>query len=182
MSFKSWLGALMGAEGSWLGFCILILILIWSLLHDTLIIKISVLYLHCAGAKNIHVVEVLIWALVGAVGSWLGFGILILIWISSLIFDIPMIWILALYLDFEGAKNIHVLEVLVWGFGGCLRFLTGVWNFNLDLDRVIVHWYIHIPNFDSFSWFIWCKEHPYPLIPHLGLWRTLEIPDWGLAS
>ena len=42
-------------------------------------------------------------------GSRLGFGILILIWIWSLVFDIPMIQILALYLDFEGAKNIHVL-------------------------------------------------------------------------
>ena len=42
-------------------------------------------------------------------GSWLGFGILILIWIWSLAFDTPMIRILALYLDFEGAKNIHVL-------------------------------------------------------------------------
>ena len=33
---------------------------------------------------------------------------------------------LALYLDFEGAKNIYVLEVLIWGFGGHWRFLTGV--------------------------------------------------------
>ena len=49
------------------------------------------------------------WALEDAGGSWLGFGILILIWIWSLVFDIPMFRILALYLDFEGAKNIHVL-------------------------------------------------------------------------
>ena len=28
-----------------------------------------------------------------------------------------MIQILALYLDFDGAKNIHVLQVLIWGFG-----------------------------------------------------------------
>ena len=39
----------------------------------------------------------------------LGFGILILIWIWSLVFYIPMIWIFNLYLDFEGAKNLHVL-------------------------------------------------------------------------
>ena len=61
--------------------------------------------------------------------SWLGFDILILIWIRSLIFDISMIWILILYLDFQGAKNINVL-----------------------------------------------------LRPHFELWRTLEVPDWGLAS
>ena len=62
------------------------------------------------------------------------FGILIFIWIWSLVFDILMIRILALYLDFEGAKNIHVLKVLIWGFGGRWRLLTGVWHLDLDLD------------------------------------------------
>ena len=23
------------------------------------------------------------------------------------------------------------------------------------------------------------QEHPCPLSPDLGLWRTLEVPDWG---
>ena len=48
-------------------------------------------------------------ALEDAGGSWLGFGIWTLIRIWSLVFASPMIQILALYLDFEGAKNIHVL-------------------------------------------------------------------------
>ena len=39
----------------------------------------------------------------------LEFGILILIHIWSLVFGTPMIKILTLYLDYEGAKNIHVL-------------------------------------------------------------------------
>ena len=39
--------------------------------------------------------------------DWFRINILICIW--SLVFDLPMIWILALYLYFEGAKNIHVL-------------------------------------------------------------------------
>merc|ERR1712112_806882 len=69
-------------------------------------------------------------------GSLLGFGILILIWIWSLVFDTPMIQISALYLIFEGAKNIHVLLVIIWGFGRCWRFLTGVWHLDLDLDMV----------------------------------------------
>ena len=43
----------------------------------------------------------------------MGFGILILIWVWSLAFDIPMIQILTLYLDFEGAKNIHALYVVI---------------------------------------------------------------------
>ena len=42
-------------------------------------------------------------------GSWLEFDIFISIWIWSLVFNTPMFWILALYLVFEGAKNIHVL-------------------------------------------------------------------------
>ena len=71
-------------------------------------------------------------ALEDAGGSWQWFGILILIWIWSLVFDTPMIQILALYLDFEGAKNIHVLNVLIWGFGGPWMFLTGVWQHDLD--------------------------------------------------
>ena len=47
-----------------------------------------------------------------------------------------MIKILALYLDFEGAKNIHVLEALIWGYGGRSRFLTQVWHLDLDLEMV----------------------------------------------
>ena len=60
-------------------------------------------------------------ALEDAAGFWLGFGILILILIWLLVFDITMIQILALYLDFEGAKNImsfkssSVALVDAWG-------------------------------------------------------------------
>ena len=71
--------------------------------------------------------------------SWLRFGILILIWIWSLVFDTPMIQILALYLDFEGAMIIHILQVLIWGFGGCWSFLSGVWHLYLDLDSYLDH-------------------------------------------
>ena len=70
-------------------------------------------------------------------GSWLGFGILILIMIWSLVFYTPMLWILFLYLDFEGAKTIYVHKVLIWGFGGYWKFLTGIWHLDLDLDMVI---------------------------------------------
>ena len=67
---------------------------------------------------------------------WLGFGVLILICIWSMVFDTPMIKNFALYLNFESAKNIHVLKVFIWGFGGRWRFLTRVWHFDLDWDRV----------------------------------------------
>ena len=45
--------------------------------------------------------------------------------------------ILALYFNFEGGKNIHVLQVLIWGFGGCWRVLTGGWLLDYDFDMVI---------------------------------------------
>ena len=48
-------------------------------------------------------------------------------------------------------KNIHVLEVLIWGFGGHWRFLTGVLHHIHDLDMVIGLWYTHIQNFGSLS-------------------------------
>jgi len=60
-----------------------------------------------------------------------------------------MMQILALYLDFERAKNIHVLQVLMWGFGGCWRFLTWVWGLYHYLDVVTSHGYTHDPNFGS---------------------------------
>ena len=50
-------------------------------------------------------------------GSWN----LILIYIWSLVFNIPMFQILAFYLDFEVVKNIHVLQVLIWGRMNLMR-------------------------------------------------------------
>ena len=124
----------------------------------------------------------LFWALEDAGGTWLGFSILILFWIGSLVFDTPMIRILALYPDFEGAKNIHVFEVLIWGFGGHWRFLTGVWQLNIDLDMVTGLLYTYDTNFGYLSWIWRCKEHQCPLSPDFGLCFGLGVPDWGFAS
>ena len=66
----------------------------------------------------------------------MGFGIWILILIWSIVFEKPLSQILALYLDFEGKKKINVLEVLILGFRGCRKFLTGVWYLCLGLDMV----------------------------------------------
>ena len=103
------LGAFEDTQGSWLGFWILILSWIWSLVFKTTFFQILALYLYPECAKNIHVLEVMIWSFLDDGCSWLGFGILILIWTWPLVFDTPMIQILPLYLDFEGAKNIHVI-------------------------------------------------------------------------
>ena len=90
-------------------------------------------YLEFEGIENIHVLQVLIWGFGGCWRFLMGFGILILIWIWSLVIDTHMFWILALYLDFEDVKNIHVLQVLIWGFGGFWRFLTAVCYLDLDM-------------------------------------------------
>ena len=63
-------------------------------------------------------------------------GILILIWKWSFVFYTPIFLIMALYLNFEGAKNIHVLQILIWSFQGCWMFMTGVWYLDLDFDMV----------------------------------------------
>ena len=116
MSFKSSFWALEEAGGFWVLFGILILIWIWSLVFVTPMIKIFYLYLYLEGAKKIHVLQVIISALEDAGVSWMEFGILIMIWVWSLVSDTPMIQFLALYIDFEGAKNIHVLYVLIGTF------------------------------------------------------------------
>ena len=121
-------------------------------------------------------------ALVDSGCYWRGFSILILIWIWSLGFDTLMIQSWHFYFDFEGAKKLHVLQVLILDFGGCWRFLTGVWDHVPDLDMVTYLWWTYVPNFGSLFWFWKCREHPCPQSPDLGLWKMLEAPEWGLAS
>ena len=62
-----------------------------------------------------------------------------------------MFKIIAFYLDFDGAKNIYVLQVLNLGFGGCWRLLIGVRDLDLYLDMVTGLQYTHSPNFGSLS-------------------------------
>ena len=114
-------------------------------------------------------------------GSRLGFAILIPIRMWSVVFDTSICWISVWYLDFKGAKNIHVLKVLTWGFGGSWKFQTWVWNSYIDPDMVTGLWYTHDPNFGSLARFWRCKEQPCPLRPELGLSRTLEVPDCSFA-
>ena len=71
--------------------------------------------------------------------------------------------ILAPYLYFKGAKNVPVLQVLIQGYGGCWRFLTGGWYLNLDLDMITGLWDTHAPNFGSLTWSWRCRERPCPV-------------------
>ena len=62
------------------------------------------------------------------------------------------------------AKIIYILDQI---------HKINLYHLYLDLDMVTCLWYNHDPR---------CKEHPCLLSPHLGLWRMLEVTDWGLAS
>ena len=70
----------------------------------------------------------------------------------------------------------------ILGFRGNGRFLTVVWNLDLDLDMFSGLWHINVSNFVSLSWFWRCKDYPCLLSPYLGLWRMLEALEWDLAS
>ena len=90
LSFKSSFGALEDAGGSWLRFGFLILNFIWSLDFGTPMHWILNLYIDFEDAENIHVLLVLILGFEDTGGSWLRFGILILICIWSPAFDTLM--------------------------------------------------------------------------------------------
>ena len=80
-----------------------------ALVFDLPMIQICTLYPDFEVVKNIDVLQVLIWGFGRGWRFLTGAWQLILIWIWSLVFDIPLVKILALYLDFEGAKIIHGL-------------------------------------------------------------------------
>ena len=59
----------------------------------------------------------------------------------SLIHPYSEFW---LYLDFEDAKNIYVIQVLIWSFDWGWRVLIGVWHLYIEFDIVAIPWYINI--------------------------------------
>ena len=40
----------------------------------------------------------------------------------------------------------------------------------------------YVPKFSFLHWIKRCKEPSCPQSPGLGIWRTLEVPDWGFGS
>ena len=57
-------------------------------------------------------------------------------WGFSLVFDTSSFRISVVYIFFEAAKNIHVLQVLIGALEDAEGSLLGVWNLDLDLDIV----------------------------------------------
>ena len=109
--------------------------------------------------------------------SWLGFGILVLNKIWSLVFDTPMTQILALYLVQKVQRTF--MSFKSW-FGVCILILISIWSLDswswfghvswslihlsskywltiliwdlyLDLDMITGLWYTHDPNFGALS-------------------------------
>ena len=95
-------------------------------------IQMYALYLDFEGAKNLHVIKVLIWGIGECWRFLIDLDMAIGLWYTH-------VQTLPFFFNFEGAKNIHVLHVLIWGFGGCWRSLTGVGHFDLALDMVTGH-------------------------------------------
>ena len=128
MSFKSSFRALEDAGEPWLEFGISILIWIWSLAFDILMIQILALF-PCPLSPDFG-----IWRMLedpdGGVASWSWFGY----GPWSLVHPCSKFGLSTIY--FEGARNSHVLQVLIWGFAECWRFLTGV--LDLFLISIIV--------------------------------------------
>ena len=110
MSLKCWFGAFKDAGGSWLWFGILnfdldMFIGLWY----TPVPKFGFLSGFWWCRENL-VIEVLIWGLGGCCRLLTLVWYLNLAWIWSLVLGRPMFQILALYLDFQGAKTSMVFE------------------------------------------------------------------------
>ena len=203
ISFKSWYGPLEDTGCSWLGFWILILIWIWSLVLDTTMFWVLALYLHFEDIKTSISFKLLYQSLEDTGGSWLKFGILS--WFGYGHWSLVTVQLREVLPGVGGRVGIKKLVIAQLrlsqlvnksrpglvrsrsgsgsGLGPKLKTVNaGVWDFDLDLDMVTGLWHTYVPNFGYLSWFWRCKEHPCPLSPHLGLWRTLEVPDWGLTS
>ena len=117
-------------------------------------------------------------ALEDAIEFWLGLGIFILILIWSLVYGRPIC------LSILILKEQRLFMYFKYWFG-TLEDAGGSW---LGSVILIIIWIWSLafdtPLFQilALSWFWRCKEHPCPLCPNFELWKTLEVPDSGLAS
>ena len=83
------------------------------IVFDTLMFPILAVYLESESTRNFNVLHIMIEALKEAKNYWVGYGILILIWIMSMVFDTIIFQIFALYVEFKGANNVHVPKGLI---------------------------------------------------------------------
>ena len=69
-------------------------------------------------------------------GTWLEFGILILIWVSLFESNEYFLQILDLYVEFKSAKNPHFLITFNEGCGRHWRLLIGILDLQLDFNHI----------------------------------------------
>ena len=117
-------------------------------------IQLFAVYVDFECAKNILFIHFLFWVLEDVRGSWL--GILIFVWIWSIVFYTNVCWLFALYIDFRGARNIYV--ILSPNLGGLIILEVCDWGLELDLDLDIFTFLgnTNDPNFGSLQWFGRC--------------------------
>ena len=126
MSPKYLVGVVDDSGGFWLGFSFLIMMGTRNNVPNNLgsefqlsTLKLKVQITLMSSKSLVGVVE-------DTGGSWLGFLFLIMMRTGTQCPKQPMFKNSAFYVEFEGAKNPHVLEVLGWSCGGLWRFLTWV--------------------------------------------------------
>ena len=69
-----------------------------------------------------------------------------------------------------------------WSCGRLCRFLTGVSVPDHDGDWFTMSQSTYVSKFSFLHWIIKCKEPSCPWSSGLGIWRTLEVPDWDFGS
>ena len=116
--------------------------------------------------------EVLDWGL--ASWSWFGYGH----W--SMIHPCSKFWLSIFILRVQ--RTFMSPMTLFGAFEDTAGSWLGFWHLDINLDMFTCLWYTHDQNFGSLPCFWWCIEHPFPLSPHLELWRMLEFPYWVFAS
>ena len=128
-----------------------------------------VLYLVAISLK-VNVLQVMIWGFGGCWRFLTGSEYLKLDLYMTNVLWYTNFQILSLYLDFEGARNIHEILSPDLGLWRILWFLTGVLDHDLDYDMATGLWYNYVPNWCSLSWFSLCQGYQCSLSPNLGLW------------
>ena len=115
-----------------------------------------------------------------AFGSWLGFGIFILIWIGLLVFDTQIFRTSSAWLRSAQRSSVPKFDSDLF----CLeKLISWDWLREADLLNSIITKTCFTqkkiyPNFASLFRFWRYTEYPCPLNPHLGLWFDILILIW----
>ena len=108
-------------------------------------------------------------------GSWLGFRFLMMMgWVNN----VPNNLCSKIQLS---TLNIKVQRTLMSSksWSGVMQDSGGYWLWFRFL--IMIEMGLKCPKFSFLPWIKGCKEPSCLQSPGLGIWRTLEVPDWGLV-